>query len=90
MLITWDDKKNEANFKKHGVWFEEAQTVIINSQSLMVPNEHPDGDRMEYLGFSTDQKLLYVVAVEKEEETIRIISARKATQGEREKYEEGI
>ena len=90
MLIAWDEKKNEANFKKHGVWFEEAQTVIINSLSLMAPNEHPDGDRMEYLGYSVDHKLLYVVTVEKDEETIRLISARKATQNEREKYEEGI
>lgn len=90
MLITWDDKKNEANFKKHGVWFEEAQTVLLNSLSLMAPNDHTDGDRMEYLGYSTDHKLLYVVTVEKDDDTIRIISARKATLGERKNYEEGI
>ena len=56
----------------------------------MAPNDHPDGDRMEYLGYSTGHKLLYVVTVEKGEEVIRIVSARKATQNEREKYEEGI
>lgn len=90
MLITWDNRKNESNFKKHGVWFEEAQTVILNSLTLMAPNKHSDGDRMEYLGFSTDHKLLYVVTVERDEEIIRIISARKATSDERKKYEEGI
>jgi len=56
----------------------------------MASNDHPDGDRMEYLGYSTDHRLLYVVTIEKDEDTIRIISARKATQGERKNYEEGI
>ena len=90
MLIIWDDRKNEDNFKKHGVWFEEAQTVILNPLTLMAVNEHPDGDRMEYLGNSLDSQLLYVVTVEQSDEVIRIISARLATQNERGKYEEGI
>jgi uncharacterized DUF497 family protein len=52
MLITWDDRKNEANFKKHGVWFEEAQIVILDSLTLISSNDHPSGDRIEYLGHS--------------------------------------
>lgn len=67
MFITWDDNKNERNFKKHGVWFEEAQTVIINPLSLVAPNDHSDGDRMEYLGYSLVDRLLYVVTVEKDD-----------------------
>lgn len=90
VLITWDDRKNEDNFKKHGVWFEEAQTVIVNPLSLMNENEHPDGDRREYLGHSLESKLLYVVTVEKSDEEIRIISAREATANERAKYEESV
>ena len=90
MIITWDDRKNEANFKKHGVWFEEAQTVITQALTLMAPNEHPDGDRVEYLGYSNHHKLLYVVTVERSDAEIRIISARKATPNERTKYEEGF
>ena len=90
MLIIWDDRKNEDNFKKHGVWFEEAQTVILNPLTLMAMNQHPDGDRMEYLGNSLDSQLLYVITVEQSDEIIRIISARRATQNERVKYEEGV
>ncbi len=90
MLIIWDDRKNEDNFKKHGVWFEEAQTVIPNPLTLMAANEHPDGDRMEYLGYSLESQLLYVVTVEQSDEVIRIVSARQATANERTKYEEGI
>ena len=90
MLIIWDDRKNEDNFKKHGVWFEEAQTVISNPLTLMATNEQPDGDRMEYLGYSVESQLLYVVTVEQSDEVIRIVSARQATANERTKYEEGI
>ena len=90
MAISWDDRKNEANFKKHGVWFEEAATVIINPLTLSAPNDYPAGNRMEYLGFSLNFKLIYVVTVEHNEDNIRIISARKATNRERAKYEEGI
>jgi uncharacterized protein len=90
MLITWDDRKNEDNFRKHGVWFEDAQTVILNPLTLMSANEHPDGDRMEYLGYSAQSQLLYVVTVENADDLIRIVSARKATAKERAKYEEGI
>jgi len=52
MIITWDEIKNYKNFEKHEVWFEEAQTVITNPFTLMAPNDHPNGDRMEYLGHS--------------------------------------
>ncbi len=90
MLIIWDDRKNEDNFKKHGVWFEEAQTVILNPLTLMATNDHPDGGRMEYLGFSLTQELLYVLTVEHSDDVIRIVSARQATSNERLRYEEGI
>jgi uncharacterized protein len=90
VLISWDDRKNEQNFKKHGIWFEEAQSVILNPISLLNLNRHDSGNRIEYLGHSDQSQLLYVVSVEKSEDSIRIISARKATKTERRKYEEGI
>lgn len=90
MWIVWDDRKNEDNFKKHGVWFEEAQTIISNPLTLMASNEHPDGDRMEYLGYSFESQLLYIVTVEQSDDVIRIISARQATANERARYEKGI
>ncbi len=90
MLITWDDLKNESNFAKHGVWFEEAQTVLFDPLLFSNLNPHPDGNRMEYLGKSEDFRLLYVVTIEEFDDEIRIISARKATSNERKQYEEGI
>jgi uncharacterized DUF497 family protein len=90
MLISCDDRKNESNFAKHGVWFEEPQTVLFDPLLFSYSNLHPDGNRMEYLGKSEDFRLLYVVTVEEVDDEIRIISARKDTSNERKKYEEGI
>jgi len=83
-------EKNEDNFEKHGVWFEEAQEVVLNPLSMVAENNHSSGERFEYLGFSAKMKLLYVVTAERDELEIRVISARKATSRERQKYEEGI
>ena len=90
MLITWDDNKNAANFKKHGIWFEEATTILFDPMVLSNINMHLTDDRFEYLGHSDRSRLLYVVTVEKDVDEIRIVSARKATNGERKTYEEGI
>ena len=90
MLITWDDRKNETNFTKHGVWFEEAQTILYDPFVFSNGNDHSSGTRMEYLEASDQHRLIYMVTVEKKDDEIRIISARKATLNERRRYEEGI
>jgi len=56
----------------------------------VAPNDHPDGNRMEYLGHSDRGKLVYVVTVEEISDEIKIVSARKATSKERVGYETGI
>ncbi len=90
MEITWDDIKEQANIRKHGVSFEEAVSVIYNPLSLFASNAHPKGDRYEYLGYSDQNRVLYVVTVEETDDVVRIISARKAESHEREAYEKGI
>ena len=64
--------------------------MVLNPLSLVADNEHASGERLEYLGFSSAMKLLFVVTAERDDEEIRIISARKATSKERKKYEEGV
>jgi uncharacterized DUF497 family protein len=88
--ITWDDRKEAENIKKHGIEFDEAATVIHNPLSLFKPNRHKSGKRFEYMGHSDRGRVLYVVTVEEHENVARIISARKAEPHEREKYEEGF
>lgn len=89
--ITWDDRKAAENLRKHSVDFDEAATVILNPLAVVATNNHPSGNRWEYLGHSVKRRVLYVVTVEKEgEESIRIISARKAEPHEKNKYEKGL
>ncbi len=89
MIFVWDNTKNQANKKKHGVSFEEAETVFYDNSARLIadPDHSDDEDRFVLLGISSETNLLVVVHVYKEnDEVIRIISARKATKHEQAKY----
>lgn len=89
----WDDNKNELNRKKHGIWFEEAEQVFKDVNSLLYhDSKHSDNeDRFILLGMSASARVLVVVHCERDkEQVIRIISARKATKKEIQQYEKGI
>lgn len=81
----WDADKAAANFAKHGVSFEEATTVFLDLDYLLLPDPAHE-DRFLALGFSQLARLVIVVHVERGER-VRIISARKATRTEGESYE---
>jgi len=89
----WDENKNISNFRKHGIWFEEAQTIWADSASEeYFDPEHSDSEeRFIRIGHSTGMRILLVVFCERfDGEVIRFISARKATKAEVKDYEEGI
>jgi uncharacterized DUF497 family protein len=83
----WDARKAAANVRKHGVAFEEAQTVFGDPQSLTIYDaEHSEtDDRFVTLGLSFSGRLLVVVHQDLDED-IRIISARQATRKESRTY----
>jgi uncharacterized protein len=85
----WDAAKAKANLARHGVAFEEAQTVFADDLALLVddPDHSEHEARFVLLGFSAARRILVVVhAYRATPETIRIISARKATKSERATY----
>ena len=90
MLVTWDDSKAKSNLAKHGVSFEEAQTVLFASVSVTIEDRRHGEDRFVTIAFSQKLNLLVVVYAYQLEEEIRIISARKATKKEAKLYEERI
>ncbi len=92
MKFEWDEVKNVRNFKKHGIWFEEAQTVWADSQAseFCDPDHGAVEDRFIRVGYSRANRVLVVIFCERHAGTIRIISARKATPKERKSHEEGI
>jgi uncharacterized DUF497 family protein len=83
----WDARKAAANLRKHGVAFEEAQTIFGDPQSLTIYDaEHSEtDDRFITLGLSFSGRLLVVVHQDLDED-IRIISARQATRKESRTY----
>jgi uncharacterized DUF497 family protein len=90
MNIEWDPRKAKSNLKKHGVSFEEAATAL--GDPTAATGTDPDHSKTEerYVTFGVSEKgRLLVVSHTEEGETIRIISARRASKGERELYEEG-
>ena len=82
LLFTWDPVKNTLNQSKHGVSFEEALTVFYDEFALVEYDETHSYEeyRFRILGRTTEGKLLLVVhCYHSDENEIRIISARKAT-----------
>jgi len=93
LLFEWDEKKSVSNKKKHGISFEEAQTVFIDENALLIydPDHSVEEDRFVLLGMSFKLRLLIVCnCYRKTENIIRIISARKATRAEQKQYWERL
>ena len=81
----WDADKAVANATKHGVTFEEAVTVFLDLDYLLVRDEF-EPERFVAIGMSSQARVIFVVHCERGEK-LRIISARRATRRERETYE---
>ena len=86
MRFGWDARKAASNLKKHGVSFEEAKTAFGDKLGAYYPDSLHQ-DRFILVGYSRLHRLLYVVHAEVGFDTIRIISARKATKNEQARYE---
>ena len=85
MRFEWDPNKNELNRKKHGISFEEAQTVFYDEYAILFddPDHSEEEDRFLILGFTQRERLCIVSHCYRgADEIIRIISARKATKTE--------
>ena len=85
LRIEWDEAKNRDNVRKHKVSFQEAATVFYDERALLLadPDHSDEEDRFILLGLSTTLRLLVVChCYRRRDESIRIISARKATKPE--------
>jgi uncharacterized DUF497 family protein len=86
----WDKLKSLANKRKHGVSFEEAQTVFYDENAVQFddPDHSEKEDRFIMIGMSFKLRVLVVSHCEKDGDVIRIISARKAARREAQYYAE--
>jgi hypothetical protein len=82
--LDWDEQKNETNQRKHGLSFDDASELFTSGVDYLevFDLEHSeDEDRFTCIG-PTSRGVLLVVKTEPQENVIRIISARRATQNE--------
>jgi uncharacterized protein len=87
----WDSRKNAQNRRKHGISFEEAETVFFDEQALLIadPDHSEHEERFVLLGLSSALRTLVVChCYRRRGDVIRLISARRANRQERELYED--
>ena len=89
MSFEWDSRKAEANFKKHGVRFAEAEPIFSDDLAVTVTDDDSDPHEPRFVSIGTGVKgrILAVVYCYRGR-NIRIISARLAEAHERAQYEE--
>ena len=89
LRFEWDRRKAPRNLAKHALSFDEASTVFADGLALTIPDpDHSEDEaRWVIIGQSNRGRLLVVVHTENDN-TVRIISARKAEKRERVTYEE--
>ena len=90
--FVWDECKDRQNQKKHGVSFEEAQSVFFDdaAREFFDPDHSEVEERFLLVGRSYRLRVLLICHCYRESESvIRIISARRATNRERTVYHGG-
>lgn len=88
ITFVWNDEKAKNNPSKHdGITFQQADVVFFDPFLVVIDVSSNEEARDAAIGLDARWNLLYVVRIEREENMIRIISARKATRQERAEYE---
>jgi uncharacterized DUF497 family protein len=95
LRFEWDENKNDANRKKHGISFETAKLVFDDYHCLLVVDRiHAGEERWHAIGMILKTAVLLTVVhahrTDGSQEVIRIISARRATQQEENEYAESL
>jgi len=90
MHYEWDETKRRTNLRKHGVDFADAVGVLEDPAGRTIEDDADGEMRCITLGCDFIGRVLYVVWTERNAETIRLISARKASPGEARQYQESL
>ena len=89
MKFEWDPRKAAANVRKHGVSFVDAITVFADPLAKIHDDpDHSEAEAREIIVGHASAGLLLLVSFQERDDSVRIISARQATNRERHEYEE--
>ena len=86
--VEWDGRKAEANLRKHGIAFDDAQTVLYDVLALALVNDGHAETRVVRIGADALGRILVIVYTLRDGRH-RLISARRATAHECRRYTEG-
>lgn len=86
MQFEWDSDKAAANVSRHGVSFELAMLVFLDDGRLIKLDERFDYGEERIITMGHVDNRLHVVVYTQANDTIRIISARKANKREQRRY----
>ncbi len=89
MEFEWDEAKRFANLSKHGIDFLDV-SVIFEGDTLMVEDNRYDYGELRFVTFGLFRGLVVAVIHSDRQDSIRIISARKATKYEQKIYFEEV
>lgn len=90
MWVTWDPEKARQNLRKHGVRFSDAEPVLFDVNAVTIEDPAAEGEQRHVtVGLDALGRVLVVVFTYRGED-LRLISARRANQGERRRYEERL
>jgi uncharacterized DUF497 family protein len=91
MKVTWDPNKEQNNIKRHHISFAYAAEAFHDPLRIIKHDDahNNEEDRYVNIGKADDEVVLFVVETEVNDETTRIITARKASAKEREEYANG-
>jgi uncharacterized protein len=90
VIYEWDPPKATANERKHGVSFDEAKTVFLDpfAETFDDPDHSADERRFITIGMTSGQRLVFIAHADGGVDRVRIVSARAATRGESNAYQE--
>jgi uncharacterized DUF497 family protein len=90
VTFEWDERRGARNIAKHGVPFEYAARVFLDPLRLDTEDPRRDYSEERRLALGTIEGRLYAVAYTLRGKIIRLISARKANEREKRKYDETL
>ena len=88
MQFEWDEEKNQTNYLKHGIYFEEAMEIFKGDCLSRIDNRMEYGETREITIGQLKKNIVIVVVHTDRYGVVRIISARKANKNERRVYYE--
>ncbi len=89
MRFEWDPAKDKSNRAKHGVSFDQASELFKSGvEYLEIYDEEHSDEEDRFIAIGPIKRGVIVIAyTEREDDVLRIVSARMATKRERQRYE---